>query len=102
MPQEKKSIATTISFCPQLGLYHYTRADGVDYIFDTPKLEQAIDGYLKSGDTRLADFMAALTSAARLNPHRIVSFDEEGKCTLSDLPAEPLPDDVVKDSNKTG
>lgn len=90
MAQEKRpSAATSISFCPHLGLYHYTRADGVDYLFDTKKLEEAIDGYLKGGDAKQADFMATLTGVARLHPHKIVSFDEEGKCSLSDLLADP-------------
>jgi hypothetical protein len=89
MAQEKcPSAATSISFCPHLGLYHYTRADGVDYLFDTKKLEEAIDAYLKSGDTKQADFMATLTGVARLHPHKIVSFDEEGKCSMSDLALE--------------
>jgi hypothetical protein len=92
--QEKRSsVATSISFCPHLGLYHYTRADGVDYLFDTKKLEEAIDAYLKSGDAKQADFMATLTGVARLHPHKIVSFDEEGKCSMSDLVAESSADD---------
>jgi hypothetical protein len=96
MPQEKRlSVSTSISFCPHLGLYHYTRADGVDYLFDTHKLEEAIDSYLKSGDTKQADFMATLTGVARLHPHKIVSFDEEGKCSMSDLVIAESTDDSV-------
>lgn len=92
--QEKRpSVATKISYCPHLGLYHYTRVDGADYLFDTPKLEMAIDAYLKDGQSRLADFMVNLTALARLHPHQVVSLDENGQCELSDLLPEPTPAD---------
>jgi hypothetical protein len=71
------SATTQISYCPYLGLYHYSRADGQDYLFDAVQLEEALMAYLKQGDTRQAEFMTALTSLARECPHSIVELDSE-------------------------
>jgi hypothetical protein len=99
--QAPVTAATEISFCPHLQLYHYRRADGVDYLFDTVKLEEAIDGYIKQGDPRQADFMVALTGLARQYPHQVVAFNAEGKCFLRDLKPVVLPADDDGETGKT-
>jgi len=81
----KESAATEISFCPHLGIYRYKRADGSDYMFDSAQLEITVNSYLKAGKSMEAEFMAVLTGFARRYPHKVVSFDEEGKCRLRDL-----------------
>lgn len=68
---------TQISYCPYLGLYHYRRADGSEYLFDVDKLEIAIINYQKQGDVRQAEFMANLTALARQCPHSIIEIDSE-------------------------
>ena len=83
------SAATEISFCPHLGIYRYRRADGVDYMFDTPQLEATIQSYIKAADTMQADFMAILTGFARKYPHQVVRFDAQGKCQLQKLEEQP-------------
>jgi hypothetical protein len=81
-------VVTKISHCPHLGIYHYVRADGSEYLFDTPQLERSIDSYQKQGDARQAEFMAMLTGFARQFPHQVVSFDEEGRLNLQVLLAK--------------
>jgi len=86
------SAATEISFCPHLNLYHYRRADGSEYFFNTPQLEQSVEAYAKAGDPRQAEFMAVLTSFARKFPHKVVSFDAEGQLNLRELMPQGLPE----------
>lgn len=73
-----KKVATEIAHCPELGFYHYRRADGAEFMFDTLSLEKAIEGYLQQGDERQAEFMVMLTTYARQFPHVVVPFDENG------------------------
>jgi hypothetical protein len=90
------SIATEISYCPHLDIYHYRRADGSDYMFNTEQLKLAIEGWAKQGDQRQAEFMAVLTGLGRRYPHKVVSFDDAGKCVMRDLePAPQVGDDEV-------
>jgi len=74
---DAEHATTQISYCPYLGLYHYSRADGFDALFDANKLELALTAYLKQGDTRQAEFMASLTALARECPHAIIELDAE-------------------------
>ena len=92
----KESAATEISFCPHLGIYRYKRADGSDYMFDSVQLEATINSYLKAGQSMEAEFMAVLTGFARRYPHKVVAFDEEGKCKLRDLEEQKPYDGEVK------
>ena len=72
------SHATTeISYCPFLGLYHYKRANGDEYLFDVDKLELSIMAYVRQGDPRQAEFMAGLTGLARQYPHCIVTLQAD-------------------------
>jgi hypothetical protein len=93
--QASASIVTEISYCPHLNLYHYKKADGADYFFDTPQLEIAIDAYIKAGETRQADFMIMLTALARRYPHQVMSFNDKGECVLRDMPPAAHPDASV-------
>jgi hypothetical protein len=99
--QAPVTAATEISFCPHLRLYHYRRADGSDYLFDDVKLEEAVDGYIKQGDPRQADFMAVLTAMARKYPHQVVAFNAEGKCFLRDLQPVAPPSDEGEEIGTT-
>jgi hypothetical protein len=101
-PDVPASAATEISFCPHLNLYHYKRADGTEYFFNTPQLEQSIEGYAKIGAPKQAEFMAVLTGFARRFPHKVVSFDENGQLNLRDLLPQGLPADDVGDGSPGG
>jgi hypothetical protein len=102
------TVATEISYCPNLDVYHYVRfgEDEADYMFTTPQLEKAIETYIKQGDPRQAEFMAILTALARRFPHKKATFDEQGQCYMSDLepvppPSADEPDDGPDTDNKT-
>jgi len=82
---DQKVAATEIAYCPLLDIYHYRRVDGEEHLFDGQQLERAVDGYLKESETRMAEFMATLTSMARQFPHKVVSFDQEGNMNLQEL-----------------
>jgi len=75
----RSKVLTKIAYCDHLDVYVYMDASGEEFLFDTEQLEQSIDSYLKQGDTRRADFMVQLTAMARLIPHRLLWFDDEGK-----------------------
>lgn len=91
-----ESVVTTISYCPHLDVYHYTKVGGEEYFFDTAQLEHAIDTHLKNGDARQADFMATLTGLARRCPHCLVEFNAEGRPTFRELVAKKMDDEAVK------
>jgi hypothetical protein len=84
--QQRKdgAVRVEISYCPCLGIYHYVRSDGSEYFWDNDKLEQTLSVYLKDGKARDAEFMARLTTAARETPHKVLVFDESGKCEVRD------------------
>jgi hypothetical protein len=88
------SLATTeISFCPRLGIYHYKRADGTEYFFDSTQLEKSIKTYQEVGDLRLADFMVQLTSWAREFPHKLVTIFPDSRFEVRDLASQKPADD---------
>jgi hypothetical protein len=91
--QSQPVAATEISFCPHLQIYHYRRADGSEYMFDTEQLKQSIDTLLKTGSAREAEFMAMLTAAARRYPHQRVAFDNDGNSRLTSLEVARSPED---------
>lgn len=82
--------ATEIAYCPHLQVYHYLRVDGVEHVFDQRDLERSIDGYLRNGNERQAEFMATLAGFAKQFPHQVVSFDEQGRLNLRELLAREL------------
>lgn len=84
----RQDVATEIAHCPHLGLYHYRKADGEEFIFDELQLEKSIETYLAQNDARQAEFMAMLTGFARQFPHQVVSFDAEGRLNLRELHAK--------------
>lgn len=76
-----------VCHCPELRLYRYVVRDDtksnssegeVDYKFDEDDLENTIASHLASGDEMNAKVMAAVTSLARLHPHKFVEFNEAG------------------------
>jgi hypothetical protein len=87
----KPSAATEISYCPDLKIYHYRQVNGVEAFFSEEQLEKSVEAYLQNGDTNSADFMALLTGFARKFPHKVVSFDEQGKCTFRSSDVQSLP-----------
>ena len=78
---------TEISYCPEMGIYHYQRADGKEFLFDNKRLLADLDECVKKGPEgqRYAEFMSLLTGFARQFPHKVVSFDEDGCVNLSEL-----------------
>jgi hypothetical protein len=89
----KKAPVTEIAYCPHLDIYHYRRADGQEYLFDSFHLKAAMEGYLRHGDETSADFMATLTGFARQFPHQVVAFNEEGKLDLRELLEKKIAND---------
>ncbi len=85
------AVATEIAYCPHLDMYHYKRVDGADYMFDTAQLEKSVEAFAREGKPRDAEFMAILTGLARQYPHKVVAFDEQGRCYLRDLVPAPPP-----------
>lgn len=73
----------TISYCPDLKIYHYTKVGEPECLFTTEQLVEAMDDDLKGGRKEQAEVMALLTGCARQYPHQVVSFDADGKCTIS-------------------
>jgi hypothetical protein len=88
---DPKTATTEISYCPHLNLYHYKRADGDEFFFDTAQLEVSIESYLKQGNSRDADFMAQLTAWARKFPHKTATFYADGRFEVRKL--DPRKDD---------
>lgn len=99
MPEKKdvKKLLVEISYCPCLGIYHYKRSDGDDFSFDNEKLEQILAGYLSQGKSRDAEYMARLTTGARETPHKVLVFDEKGKCEVR----EPVIPEWVSELSST-
>jgi len=73
-----KHAATEIAYCPNLGLYHYKRADGTEEFFNRERLEIALESFLKQGHLRMAEFMSTLTGYARRYPHVFVILLPDG------------------------
>ena len=96
---EADVVSTEISYCPDLDIYHYLKADGTEYFFTSDQLELAIETYGKANDHRQAEFMAGLTAFARRFPHHRLSFDAVGKLSVKGVPkphAPETPEDVVE------
>jgi len=79
------SQQASISYCPELGLYHFRQADGQEFFFTNDKLVADIDVCQKAGDQRRAEFLALLSGLARKAPHKELRFDESGNVNVSDL-----------------
>jgi hypothetical protein len=82
---DAEHAATAIAYCPHLGMYHYWRADGSEFMFDRVELLQSLEAYSRSGDTRQGEFMAGLTGHARRYPHVIVIVRTDGTYALQKL-----------------
>lgn len=80
----KKDLVVEISYCPELGIYHYTRSDGDEFFWDNVMLEQTIEAYLRQGKMKDAEFMARVTTAARETPHKVVVFHGDGTVKVKD------------------
>lgn len=91
---------TLICYCPFLGLYHYKRADGAEFLFDREKLAASLDAYLKQGDQRTAEFMATLTAYARKYPHLVIRVFPDGTFTLGrlEIPLDERDTKVIEDA----
>ena len=92
-----KDITVQISYCPALGLYHYKRSDG-EYFFDGDQLEQSLEAYLLDGKKMDAEYMAKLTSFARVFPHKLVTFFADKTFEVRDPVVAPLEDDEPAES----
>lgn len=96
-----KDITVQISYCPALGLYHYRRSDG-EYFFDGDQLEQSLEAYLLDGKKMDAEYMAKLTSFARVFPHKLVTFFADKTFEVRDPVVAPLEDDEPGDREPAG
>jgi len=68
-------VEAQISYCPELGIYHYVKSDGSEYFFDNVKLEESLALYLSQQKTNDIHYMNGLTRAARSHPHQILIYD---------------------------
>jgi hypothetical protein len=91
----KKEVTVQISYCPSLGLYHYKRFDG-EYFFDGEQLEISLETYLRDGKNMDSEFMAKLTSWARVFPHKIVTFFSDLTFEVRDPVVASLDDEPVE------
>ena len=101
---DEAHATTEISYCPNLGLYHYKRADGAESLFDRAKLEMALEAFLRQGDSRMAEFMSTLTGYARRYPHVVVILSPDGNYALRkmEIPEEERGlNGIVEDNKKT-
>lgn len=87
---DPSQATTQISYCPLLDIYHYWRADGTDYLFDTHALLTTVETYLREGKERLAEFMGQLTSWARQFPHKLVTIHPDGRFEVRNLKQHKL------------
>lgn len=82
VPREKVTIS--ISYCPELGLYHYRRSDGDEFWWDNEQLERSLEACIKDGKVVEADWMSRVTTAAREVPHKVAVFSPDGTCKVTD------------------
>lgn len=82
------AVTGMVYFCPDLRLYRYKVDDSahpenaIDSKFDADELEDAVVAQLAEanrlgGDDRMARFLSNMTGMARVNPHKIVTFNVE-------------------------
>lgn len=82
-PKPQASVRGTVYYCPDLRLYRYETESSkdneqVDYKFTADELEDALVAILAGNDPHKkaeANFLANMTGLARVNPHKVVSFD---------------------------
>jgi hypothetical protein len=99
---DAEHAATEIAYCPNLGLYHYKRADGSELIFDRVQLEMALASYLKQGVVRMAEFMSMLTGYARRYPHVFVILLPDGTYGMRkmEIPEEERVSGIIEEPSK--
>ena len=91
---EASQVVVQISYCPELGIYHYVRSDGDEFFFDDDKLEQSITLYLSQKKKKDAEFMALITADARAHPHKIVVYEGDKPPKI----VSPVPHTFVDDA----
>ena len=79
-------VVVQISYCPELGIYHYIRNDGDEFFFDTEKLEKSLETFLSQQNRADAEYMSRLTAGARQFPHKLITYYADGKCKILDPP----------------
>ena len=89
-----------ISYCPELGIYHYIEASGAEFFFDNQKLEESITFYMSQNMTADAEIMALGTADARTYPHKILTY-EKGKLPKIEDPVLYSFDDGPVPGDKT-
>ena len=93
------AVTGMVYFCPELRLYRYKLDDSVhpenaiDSKFDADELEDTMVAQLAAAkragsDDTQARFLANMTGMARINPHKIVTFDVDGDKAKILEPAE--------------
>ena len=96
---EALRVVVQISYCPELGIYHYVRSDGSEYFFDNAKLEESLVVYISQKMMADAHHMNGLARAARSHPHQILVYDKVDEppkivdpkplYSFADLPDDP-------------
>jgi hypothetical protein len=93
------AVTGMVYFCPDLRLYRYKLDDSehpenaIDSKFDADELEDAMVAQLAAAKLKGADdsqsrFLASMTGMARINPHKVVTFDVENDKAKVVEPAE--------------
>ncbi len=87
------TVVGFICFCPDLRLYRYKITDHTqpedsretDLKFTNDELENSIAEHLANNRESDAEFLAHMTGLARVNAHKIVTFDVEAdNITIAD------------------
>lgn len=81
-PSSDPSANVSISYCPDLQIYHHRKLGEPDSMFTHAQLVAVVEEHLKAGRRNQAEVMALLTGFARQCPHKVVSFDEQGVCSI--------------------
>jgi len=79
-----KDVKISISYCPELGLYHYERTDGDEFCWTNEQLERSLEACIQDGKIVEAEWMSRVTAAAREVPHKVAIFSLDGTCKVTD------------------
>lgn len=93
------AVTGMVYFCPELRLYRYKLDDSLhpenalDSKFDADELEDAIVAQIAAaqrsgGDIGQARFLANMTGMARLNAHKVVTFNVDDDKAVVHEPAD--------------
>lgn len=85
VPRESsRDLKIEVSYCPELGCYHYRRSDGDEFWWDNEQLERSLEACIQDGKVVEAEWLSRVTTAAREVPHKVAVFSSDGTCKVVD------------------